>query len=425
MVAADEIVSHNLRQRPRTARIGVIGAGASGLSVAHHLQRAGYDRVTVLEREPRVGGKCASIRAGEHVYEMGAVFGCSDYRSTMEIMRSVGVDPGPMAGGHCYDTQGHLLDLFTRRQYPRILGQLAVYAWLSQVRYRQVNAPGLAGVAPDLHAPFEQFCRSHGLSALETLVGPPFTAFGYGYFSEVPTAYVMKYLDLRTLVAMRDCDHRFIWPEGVEAMWSRVAQEHDVHTDAGVVRVHRNNAVLVQTGHEELEFDALILTCPLDEALRFLDATPSERQLFSAIRYYDYWVLLAQTSGLPRGAGFVPARFTAEQQGHLMLWYQRWDDAPLDTLYVLGDPRMDEQTIAELVSADLDRMGASLERVVQSRRWRYFPHVSPADMGGGYYEQLEGLQGRNRTYYAGEVMSFASVELCARYSQALVRRYFG
>ena len=70
----------------------MIGAGASGLSVAHHLQRAGYDRVTVLEREPRVGGKCSSIRVGEHVYEMGAVFGCSDYRSTRTIMRSVGVE---------------------------------------------------------------------------------------------------------------------------------------------------------------------------------------------------------------------------------------------------------------------------------------------------------------------------------------------
>jgi len=173
-----------------------------------------------------------------------------------------------------------------------------------------------------------------------------------------------------------------------------------------------------------LEFCSRILACPRDEALRFLDSTSSERRLFSAIRYYDYWVLLAQTRGLPPGAGFVPARFTSDQRGHRMLWYQRWDDAPLDTLYVLGTPSMTLGTVAGLVSEDLDRMGASLERVVDTRRWRYFPHVSPSDMAGGYYEQLEGLQGSNRTYYAGEVMSFASVELCARYSEDLVRRFF-
>ena len=78
-----------------------------------------------------------------------------------------------------------------------------------------------------------------------------------------------------------------------------------------------------------------------------------------------------------------------------------------------------------MLSEDLQRMGASLDRVVHARRWRYFPHASPRAMAGGFYEQLEGLQGANSTYFAGEVMSFSSVELCARYSEALVRRHFG
>ena len=45
-------------------------------------------------------------------------------------------------------------------------------------------------------------------------------------------------------------------------------------------------------------------------------------------------------------------------------------------------------------------------------------------MAGGYYEQLEGLQGANQTYFAGEVMSFAERRACARYSEALVQRHF-
>ena len=57
---------------------------------------------------------------------------------------------------------------------------------------------------------------------------------------------------------------------------------------------------MVQTDREALEFDALILTCPLDDALGFLDATRVERKLFSKIRYYDYWVLLCEIDGLPQ-----------------------------------------------------------------------------------------------------------------------------
>jgi hypothetical protein len=402
----------------------VVGAGVSGLTVAHHLMRAGYAHVTVLEEASEAGGKCCSVTVGDHVYEMGAVFGCTDYTRTLELMRRVGVDAGPMAGGHCYDAEGHPIDLVTGRQYPRLVRQLLTYAWLSGVRYRRVNAPGMAGVDPELHVPFAQFCADHGLSTLETLVGPPFTAFGYGYFGEVPAAYVLKYLDLRTLVAMRDARHRFIWPEGVQGFCSRVAQDLDVRTDAGVRRVTRGDSVTVQTDREQLEFDALVLACPLDDTLQFLDASPVERRLFSAIHYYDYWVLLAQTTGLPPGAGFVPARFASDQRGHLMLWYQRWADEPLDTLYALGDPAMTQEAVAGLFADDMARMGATLDRVVEVRRWKYFPHVSAAEMDSGYYEQLEGLQGRNRTYYAGEVMSFASIELCARYAEALVRRFF-
>jgi hypothetical protein len=34
------------------------------------------------------------------------------------------------------------------------------------------------------------------------------------------------------------------------------------------------------------------------------------------------------------------------------------------------------------------------------------------------------MQGSRGTYYAGEVMSFASIEVCARYARALVARHF-
>jgi hypothetical protein len=54
----------------------------------------------------------------------------------------------------------------------------------------------------------------------------------------------------------------------------------------------------------------------------------------------------------------------------------------------------------------------------------YFPHVGPADMATGYYNTLEGMQGARGTYYAGEVMSFASIEVCARCARALVARCF-
>ncbi len=409
----------------KAARIGVVGGGVSGLTLAHYLKEAGYGHVTLLEKEPRVGGKCCSAEVEGRVYELGAVFGTRDYTTTLELMKAVGMESGPMGGADCYDDQGRQIDLYAWHQIPRLFWLLMVnYTWLTRIRYRRINEPGLDGIPPELCLPFKAFALRHGFPTLGQVLTPPFTAFGYGYFDEVPAAYVLKYLELPMILALRDGRRRLLWPGGIETLWTRLAQRHDVRTGITIRRVVRQDTVRVETADQVLEFDALILACPLDGALSFLDASAAERRLFAAIRYYDYWVLLCEIDGLPPGSGYIPAHFTADKRGHVMLWYRRWPETRLYTLYVLGDFAMAEEEVERTCSADLRRMGATLDRVVTVRRWKYFPHVGAQEMADGYYETLEGLQGANHTYYAGEIMSFTTVELCARYSRSLVERCF-
>lgn len=45
---------------PLDTRIAVVGGGPSGLGAALALTKLGYERVTVLECQPTVGGMCAS-----------------------------------------------------------------------------------------------------------------------------------------------------------------------------------------------------------------------------------------------------------------------------------------------------------------------------------------------------------------------------
>lgn len=45
---------------PVTARIGILGAGPSGLSAAYGLTKLGYKNVTVLEKYHTVSGMCES-----------------------------------------------------------------------------------------------------------------------------------------------------------------------------------------------------------------------------------------------------------------------------------------------------------------------------------------------------------------------------
>lgn len=46
---------------PENIRIGIVGAGPSGLSAAYALARLGYKNITVLEKHHTVGGMCESV----------------------------------------------------------------------------------------------------------------------------------------------------------------------------------------------------------------------------------------------------------------------------------------------------------------------------------------------------------------------------
>ena len=73
-------------------RIGVIGAGISGLVCARALQKAGHE-VTVLEKSRSLGGRCATRRFGDHVVDHGVqYFTLRDPEVRREVEAITGAD---------------------------------------------------------------------------------------------------------------------------------------------------------------------------------------------------------------------------------------------------------------------------------------------------------------------------------------------
>ncbi|HEU0317177.1 MAG TPA: NAD(P)/FAD-dependent oxidoreductase [Solirubrobacteraceae bacterium] len=71
--------------------VAVVGAGPSGLAVAHALQKAGRT-VTVFEASERVGGRMASLREDGFVIDTGAeMIATYGYPATWKLMREVGL----------------------------------------------------------------------------------------------------------------------------------------------------------------------------------------------------------------------------------------------------------------------------------------------------------------------------------------------
>ena len=411
------------------APIGIIGAGASGLAAAHALRRAGYRSVTVLERADHVGGKCHTFPFEGRSYELGAGAFTSAYTNVRSLMDEVGVRAVAGVGGVFNDLEAGRTSILPpplRDHAPWRLGVETVRLGALLWRAAELRRPGFAGLPSELAEPFSAWARHRRLEGVAALIEPWFTGFGYGYLDEVPAAFVLKYATLFRFPVAELLD------VGYQGLWERVAARLDVRLGVhirAIVRSEQEVSVTIDRGDrgevEQLRFAALIVTCPPDDALRILDASEEERALLSRPAYNDYRVIAAVVDGAPRARyGFIQRHLSRDHAGEVIFWYRRWSDRDLVLYYSLAPPGMSMDETEARTRATVGRMGGRVTRIHTRHAWRYFPHVDTATIRSGYYERFDALQGQRRTYYAGEILAFSTVETVVAYARALVAKHF-
>lgn len=410
----------------RDTRIAIIGAGASGLSAAYCLKKAGFTRVTVFEKESHVGGKVRTIRLNGKAYEMGAVFQMGRAEPVAGMMREFGV--GTSHGSVSPPPPWYFspfFDAVRKRQfrYPRIPQTLAaaVRYFLLCRRRPELGRAGHENMPEDLAMPFSEWLRANGLEALELLFSCWLSGFGYGYASSVPAAYALK-LCIPSVVRPYFLHGMRGFPEGYQGLWERVASVLDVRLNTAIQSVERGEGVRVKTGAGDFEFDKLILACDLRAIV--LDIDEEEASLIGKIRSHRYHSVIAETERMPSRLAFLTDHFKEENAGDLVCWYQRWSEENFFNFYSIAPDRMSEAEVHFRIGDAVRLVGGNLVRVVASENWDYFPSVSAEDLRGGFYRRLEARQGNRHTYYAGEIMNFPSVDLAAAYSDKLVGKYF-
>ena len=110
-----------------------------------------------------------------------------------------------------------------------------------------------------------------------------------------------------------------------------------------------------------------------------------------------------------------------------MVWYYRWQDMKkndLITVYSLCNKEDSYKKSKSIMEDDLKRLGIEVENLYMHKRWKYFPHVSGEDLKNGFYKELSEQQMKNNTLYGGELLDFANLEHCTKFSKYLANKYF-
>jgi Flavin containing amine oxidoreductase len=406
-------------------RIGIIGAGAAGLSAALALRKKGYKNITLLEKEAYAGGKCHTFYYQGRNFELGAVVIPYCSQKTLDIINYLGLKVAPLTKDRAFfNSSGEQIELIGKLETIKFFWQVFVKLPYLQFKYRKIFKPGFKNINNELIKSFECFCKQNKLELFEKFSNSVCAAYGYGYFDKVSTAYYLKFLKLPLVLSVMT-QTGFIFLDGSANVWKKMAEQFDVRYQQQINNIKRNETIRVETQTEILEFDKLILACPLDNSLNFLDTTLDEEELFSKIKYNKYWTFALIMENMPkRSIGYLPSNFSSDKQGHIMCWYRRYPDINLYDFYVIANDRQEEQDIEKIIIEDLNQIGATIKEKYVSAEWKYFPHVDIVDIENKFYERLENLQGIKNTYFVGELLNFSYIEAVIEYSYDLVKRFF-
>ncbi|XP_061367274.1 uncharacterized protein LOC133310373 [Gastrolobium bilobum] len=382
---------------PVNTRIGIVGAGPSGISAAYALARLGYNNITVLEKHHSVGGMCESVEIEGKVYDLGGqVLAASSAPVIFQLAKETS-SPLEEMDSHklaVINSSGQYHDIKVADDYVSVMSlTLGIQEKVKNSGRFGVHA--VSEVASDLTL---DYLEHHGLKSVPKSVAYGYTASGYGFIQDMPYAYIHEF----TRTSMAGKIRRF--KGGYTSLWQRIVESLPVklHYNTEVLAIKRNSdsvTVNVKSSNEieTVEFDKIIISgnFPLKYGRTYrsvpstcigcetevMDASDLEKDLFSKVETNDYYTTVLKIKGLEHipvgfyyfneymedpstiGNPVAMQKFYAESNIFLFWSYGNSDD-------VKGP------IVTKLAISNVESMGGEVENVILQRRFKYFPHVS-------------------------------------------------
>ncbi|MED6210728.1 hypothetical protein PIB30_066868 [Stylosanthes scabra] len=432
---------------PLSTRIGIVGAGPSGLSAAYALCRLGYNNVTVLEKHRTVAGMCESVEIEGKIYDLGGqVLAANSAPVIFHLAKETGSELEEMDSHKLAlidPNSGKYQDVNVADDYVSVMTlTLDIQEKVKNSEHFGVHA--VSQFASDLTL---DYLESHGLKSLPKSVAYGYTASGFGFVQDLPYAYIHEF----TRTSMAGKIRRFKC--GYTSLWKKIAESLPIklHCNTQVLGITRSSEsvkVNVKTlnENETMEFDKIIVSgnFPLRYGTTYrsvpspyteseeevMDATELEKELFSKVETFDYYTTVFKIKGfqhLPIGF-FYFGEYMEDPStiGNPVAMQKFYDDTDIFLFWSYGNSSdIKGPAVTELVIKAVESMGRKVEKFILQRRFKYFPHVKSQDMKSGFYEKLESeLQGSRNTYYVGGLMAFELTERNSSYAMALMCKNF-
>lgn len=406
--------------------LAIIGAGPGGLTLAQYLRLTGFQQFTLIERDGRVGGKSDSLDLGDLIAEMGTCYATGGYKDVLAWMRRQG-RPFRMLRRTTVDGAG-VRDYVNAAPGPSVVQQVAAYllkrhSLLARLKQNPDDPRALA----EASMPAEAWLTENRLPKIMRLMYRAVTALGYGYLGEVSIYQAMLWVDRHAIISGAT-GKLFMPSQGWSNFWDVLARDFDTRLSQQITRIDRGpkETLIHFADGRQLAAGAAVCTIPVDDWARLVtDPTADETAVAGAVTWKGYatslivvenWFSDEDIRSFSRA--FLPGSYpgqliSARHEGHSPDFGGR--------LYVTGQIPGDytPQELRVFLERDLADQGARLVNVVNTKIWRYFPHLNLKAIEGGLLGTMRRMQGAGGTWYSGASFSHESVANISSFNKAL------
>jgi predicted NAD/FAD-binding protein len=396
-------------------RIAIVGAGIAGLGSAHLLHRGGHD-VTVFEANDHPGGHSHTVdvtldgtthpvdtgflvyneRTYPHLVRLFDELGVETVASDMSFACRIDGDGIEWAGTHLGTVFAQASNL-VRPAFHRMIGDIARFN-------RRTRALLLADALPDCALGSWLDREGYGRGFREWYLLPMAGAIWSSPRREILDASLRafaRFCDNHGLLSVRNRPQWRTVKGGSRRYVERiVARLPDVRTRARVthVRRHDRGVEVDVAGARPARFDALVLACHSDQALRILgdDASLGERRALARIRYQRNRVVLHTDPAL------LPRRRRVWSAWNYLSTHDPEGSRPVAVSYLINklQPLPFRSPVIVTLNPPVEPRA---DRVL-----REFEYEHPLlDAGATAAQQLfPSLQGQRHTWFAGAWLGY-------------------
>ena len=425
-----------------TRDVCVIGGGSAGTYGVIRLKQLDQS-VVVIEKKDRLGGHAhtytdpATGRTADYgVQKIGDTPVARDYFSYLNI---------PLVAAGTSSQAPLFVDFNTGEEVDREAANNIVTAAFEKYDAQRAKYPFLDDgfnlpepIPNDLLLRFGDFVEKHGL---ESAVSPIASgAFGFGNILHQPTLYVLKYYFrnegsiFSNVLATEDGNTGALF----EAAQAKLGA--DALLQSTVLQMERDPtqntiSIVVQTpsGKKLISARKLLVAIPpkLDNLAGF-DLCDNETSLFRQFKNTHVFTTLLNNTGLADGPPLLNASpktrynlpslpgphwsYPATIPGLTQLFYESTDPIPPETVKsnIIKDIRTLRRA-AEILPVAPDFLAFEDHSP-------YLLTVSPRAIVGGFYSDLNALQGQRNTYYTGAAFQTHNSAMIWNFTEGIVQK---